>query len=832
MTMRPLAMMVVVAAGVTVSAAQAPQTVFRSGVDLVRFDVRVTDGNGRPLADLKPDEIQIVEDGRARPLLLFQHIDEPAGSYTDAAVRAVTAEVTTNQGMPRGHLYILVFDQQHITSGNEQIARRAAEQFIASRVRPSDRVAIVGLPGPGPELNFTADRQRAVAELQKVRGALDRTAQTAMGRISVQEAYEIANGNDRITTDVLTRYSSDPTADVSAATATQTLGQIRANSGDDPSVTRRLIIENARALVATSDSEARQFLQRLMDLIEQYRAIEGRKTVVLFSEGFHQQNVTRELEQVEAAAAQSYAVFYSFDLNRRRSEIDQQALPATDQAMEIQQRAEPLGSLAAETDGVLVTDAASHLDTALQRIADQAQDYYLVGFAPSEAALASRGAYRRVSVRVTRPGARVSARTGYALPRDPAPLDRRRAVDAALAAPFVQQALKIDYTTYVLRSEDTSRARVVLSLDADLPVAAPSHDTADVVFVVRDTRDGRVVASGTDTMKLPASAAPNAATGHSTYRVQFEVPPGPYIMRAVVREPGGLVGSADRRLDVRSLAGPDVSVSDVILGSPNGALPVRTEAYVHDGVEGMIEAYGRSPEQLQNLTVTASLVPAGSEQAIETVRADIAEGATTSGGVMRRAMFLLPLANAAPGAYLARVHVTAGGEPIADLTREVDVRPGAAPVAPAGSTPTETALRPADVLNGDFVRRSVAAAHEGSTPVAVRAASGFDLFAAGKYAEAAADLAQALKMDQSNAAVAFVLGWAWEGAGDHRQAIGAWRAAAAINPKMVPAHLALADAYLKLAQPALAVQALKAGLTALPDSVELRAKLAQLEKKM
>ena len=43
--------------------AVAPQStqqppVFRSGVDLVRFDVRVTDGNGRPITDIRPEEKQ------------------------------------------------------------------------------------------------------------------------------------------------------------------------------------------------------------------------------------------------------------------------------------------------------------------------------------------------------------------------------------------------------------------------------------------------------------------------------------------------------------------------------------------------------------------------------------------------------------------------------------------------------------------------------------------------------------------------------------------------------------------------------------------------------
>src|SRR5258706_3793939 len=50
------------------------------------------------------------------------------------------------------------------------------------------------------------------------------------------------------------------------------------------------------------------------------------------------------------------------------------------------------------------------------------------------------------------------------------------------------------------------------------------------------------------------------------------------------------------------------------------------------------------------------------------------------------------------------------------------------------------------------------------------------------------------------------LGWAFHGAGDDRQAISAWRRAAFVDPTLVSAHLALADAYVRLAQPALATQ--------------------------
>ncbi len=829
------------AAAIAASPQSAPQPVFRSGVDLVRFDVRVSDAAGKPIADLRPDEIEIVEDGQPLPILLFQHVTEPAAMYAEAALRAVSAEVSSNRGAPRGHLYLLVFDQAHIAPGNEHVAQRAAEAFIRTRVRASDRVAVIGIPGPGPELSFTADRTRAIAELSKVHGEMQRNVKSAIGDLSVHEAYEIAAGNERVVTDVMRRQSADLTADVGAGAAagvggaTVDRGALRAQS-EDPSVTRRLILENARTIAAQADAAARDSLRRLSDLIAQYRSVEGRKTVVFFSEGFHQRNVTRELEHVAAAAAQSYAVFYSFDLNRRAgSDISQPAVPSTDPGTEALARSEPLGSLAAETDGALIIDAASHLDASLARISDEAQDYYVVGFTPSAAALAARGEYRRVGVRLKRPGARVSARTGYATVKPGATLDRRRAIDAALAAPFAQQGLRVEYTTYTLKADNGGRSRVILSLEADLPVRAGEDQAADVVFVVRAMRDGRVVASGTDTMALPDAPAEGSTTGRGSYRVHFDLPPGAYMMRTVVREPGGLIGSADRKLDVRGISGPDVSVSDVILSSSAGSLPVRARAYSDDGLSGMVEIYGRVAEQLSTVQVTAALAAPGSDQPIATVRADIDAPLSSGTGLVRRAQFALPLAAAPPGPYVTRVKVTAAGETIADLTRELDVvaghAPAPAPPPEARAASSAPVIRPADILNGDFVRQARMSLRQSMSPPAAQAARGLDLFAASDFAGAARELSASLKADQTHAAVAFVLGWAREALGAHREAISAWRAAAAIDPKMVPAHLALADAYLRISEPALAGQAVRAGLAVLPESPELIAKLAEIERK-
>ena len=834
--------------------APAPQTTFKTGVELVRLDLRVTDSNGRPITDLRQDEVVITEGGKVMPTALFQRVTEPAGQYVEQALRAVTAEVSSNEAFPRGHLYILIFDQQHITAGNEQRARQAAEQFIRTRVRPSDRVALYAVPGPGPQLGFTADRTRAIAELKSIRGSYQRYVSTPFGRLGIYEAHRIAQGDEKLINDTMVRLTTEGNADLlglSTAVVPTGRGSV-GSSTEDGAGARRLLVENARTVVNHTDSESRQFLQRLADVITALGDLEGRKTVVLFSEGFIQDNLSRELETVAAAAAQTYSVFYTFDLNTRTTPASEAVAPDTTLASEVQARIAPLGTLAVETDGQLVIDASGRATAALNQIADQSQDYYLIGFAPSAEAVLRRGQYQRVSIQVTRPGARVSARTGYALRPDATEVDRRRAITAVLGAPFVQQGLKVDYTTYVMRAGQPGQHRVVLSLSTDLPLRAKSGDQADAVFVVRDVSDGRVVASGSDSIPLPATASAGRALGAGAWRVQFNVPAGTYLMRTVVREPGGLIGSADRRLTVLPLDGPNVTVSDLVLGSAGAALPVQARGYTEDGVTGVLETYARAANQLQPVNVSIELRTVAGDRPVTSFAVELGEAQALDSGVIRRAPFVIPLSGVAPGAYVAHAVVRANGEVIAERTRHLEVLEGR---APAIAAPPPVAAQ--EIVRGMVARRYLdllakastgtgwaeAASHAAAqrwslaevsigrspanhpVPLAIMGLARFDR---DDFAGAAEALDRSFTLDPKNALTAFFLGWAREFEGQSRAAISGWRAAAHLDPTMVSAHLALAEAYVKLGETALAVQALRAGLQALPNSPELLTRLERL----
>jgi VWFA-related protein len=844
------------------SSLPAPQVTFRSGVELVRLDVRVIDGAGLPVKDIKAEEVQVLEGGTPRPIVFFQHVAEPAGSYLEVARRTIGAEVSTNQGAPRGHLYVFVFDQAHITPGNEVRARQAVDRFLHTHVKPGDRVALYALPGPGPQIPFTSNINIPLAELVKVRGGLDRQSFVTFGDMSDFEAFQVLRGDDTMLQRILTRASASaaPSADIgtvdtSGATAT------RANSTtiDASPAAVNVARSTAKTVVSRADNETHSFLLTLADVIRELAAIEGRKSVVLVSEGFFADNVAPDVDRVAAAAAEAYAVIYSLDINRRGVDVSAVAPTGSDPFQEIQTRLESLGTLSAETSGELVLDASGRAEQALNRVVNASQDYYIVGFEPPASALSDRDRYRRVKVSVTRPGVRVETRTGYAL-RDPVKFaDRRLAIDTALGAPFPQQGLPLEMTTYVLRGTGVGVQRVVMSLEADLPVAtARAAKPADVVFVARDARDGRVRASGTDVIPLPVAVAPGRSSGRGQFRVQFDLPAGEYLMRAAVREPGGATGTVDRRFEVRALDGVDLTASDLIIGRRGNALPVRARSYVDEGISGALEVYARNPGDLDAVDVTVDLVPVNGAEAVRSVRADLLDVRRVGNGAGRPAQVLIPLSGVPSGEYVARARVRSRGETVAELMRQVEVVSGASPVEAVA--PPER-VTPKMILGGDLARRFVssiaqtvsepslkAAAAQaqvgawsnvpallgpapGARPAEYDALLGLAQFAGERYNESTASLDAALALQPNSAPTAFILGWAHLNAGRSPEAITAWRNAVRIDPTMTSAYLALADTYVRLSHRELAIQILKSGLAAMPKSLELQGKLDSLERR-
>ena len=116
---------------------------------------------------------------------------------------------------------------------------------------------------------------------------------TSVGVLGVDEAYEIAAAMNPLPTSWYAVWpwtfrqirgsslsSSSSATDSRARRARIDDGGLRVPSfGASP--------ENARVVAQQQDGVSRDFLQRLSDLMVQFKSVEGRKTVVFFSEGFH-----------------------------------------------------------------------------------------------------------------------------------------------------------------------------------------------------------------------------------------------------------------------------------------------------------------------------------------------------------------------------------------------------------------------------------------------------------------------------------------------------------------------------------------------------------------
>jgi tetratricopeptide (TPR) repeat protein len=158
-------------------------------------------------------------------------------------------------------------------------------------------------------------------------------------------------------------------------------------------------------------------------------------------------------------------------------------------------------------------------------------------------------------------------------------------------------------------------------------------------------------------------------------------------------------------------------------------------------------------------------------------------------------------------------------------------RPDTAAPAANQSATDPSAFDPHAIVDAAWALEFAMILQGGSSPGATAAQAGLDRLAAADYPGAIAAFRSALDEPAQSgleASNAFLLGWAYHGAGEEDQAIAMWRRAAAADARMVPVHIALADAYLKRSQRAMALEAVRAGLAAVPGSPELLDKLAQV----
>jgi VWFA-related protein len=203
-------------AGVAPQVAASSPQVIKAESNLVLVDVIATDKKGKYIEDLDVKEFQVFEDKKPQIIASFS----PAG------------EAPGPKGPTQPRYIVLFFDDSTMTTQDQMLARRAANQFVEKTASPNRLMAVVDFGGTIDIVqNFTSDGEK-------------------LKRATADVRYAAVSPN----------ISSQPVEIASIGAPTSSL--------------------------LAADFGARTLLLAIRGLAKSLRTVPGRKTLILFSEGF------------------------------------------------------------------------------------------------------------------------------------------------------------------------------------------------------------------------------------------------------------------------------------------------------------------------------------------------------------------------------------------------------------------------------------------------------------------------------------------------------------------------------------------------------------------
>ena len=394
--------------------------------NLVNIDVIVKDKKGKYVSDLKPEDFVITENGQPQKIEFFDdplsktETTKPAGTVVEAPA---TVTPTT---APRNYVS-LVLDSQTTDLTNLKQVREGAIRYIREQITDADAVAILSVTNSLRMLQpFTQDKAKLIAAIETL-GTPD-----SKSFESKDLTENIANLRDFLNSAASTP-SSGITTNAGGAAAARVM------------IAERVLQQFIRLRTALSLQQARPVLAALAALAEGLRPIPGKKTLVLFSQGF----VTPEVldwqvqSTIDIANRANVAIYIIDSAGLRAGAPASGALvPSTPLAgvsaiTNQEQRIKAVGGetvfdyarqegqtreydilyrLSGDTGGKFLK-GNNDIGQGLERINQEIQARYTLAYRSSNQNF--DGTFRKVKIEVRRPDVQISSRSGYyAIPPD------------------------------------------------------------------------------------------------------------------------------------------------------------------------------------------------------------------------------------------------------------------------------------------------------------------------------------------------------------------------------------------------------------------------------
>lgn len=558
---------------------QKPEAVdvVRITTNLVQVDAVITDKNGKPVTDLKPEEVEILEDGRKQKITHFSYnlaeSPSPEGSAGSIAVDKNAPPVPPTRLKPEDirRTLAIVVDDLGLSFESTYYVRRALKRFVDEQMQPGDLVAIIRTGGGmGALQQFTADKRQLYAAIERVRwNSLGRGGVSAFAPLQPPTP-----GSGGAEIDAMTEEQNqfrDETFSVG------TLGAIsyvvrglkelpgrksillvsdgfKISSLEDATQTNRSLLARAPRNNLAADK-----LKRLLDDA-------NRASVVIYT-----LNATG-LQTLGVTAADNTS-------GRSADEIEQQMSSRRNAAFENQ---EGLDVLARETGGIAIHNT-NDLSRGIRRVLEDQKGYYLIGYRPDSSTFdprTGRRTFHKLSLKVIRPGKfNVRMRNGFFgfSDEDRRPVERTLAqqmVDA-LTSPFGATGVHLQLTSLFANDASSgSFMRSVLHIDGrDLTFTdAPDkmHTCVFDVLAMTFGDNGTLVDQPTGrtyTLRFPDELYKRVLRDGLVYYVTVPVKkPGAYQLRISLRDSATeRIGSANQFIEVPDLKKNRLAISGVVL---------------------------------------------------------------------------------------------------------------------------------------------------------------------------------------------------------------------------------------------------------------------------